>query len=92
MNETHREMLEAAQLVYYKFWGENLNDILRPVPNYGDWKYLTEEQIVDLKLRRLLYGETVLLVREEYEVCYNALKDSNSRLTEAAAFSAVIWA
>jgi hypothetical protein len=71
-------MLEAAQLVYNKFWGKNLNDILQPVPNYGDLKYFTEEQIVDLKLMRLLYGETVLLVREEYDVCYNALKDSNS--------------
>lgn len=72
--------MEAAQLVYSTFWGENLDDILslQSVPDYGNFKYLSEEQIVSLKLRSLLYHEVVLLVRQEYDVCYKDLKELQS--------------
>jgi hypothetical protein len=71
--------LDAAQHVYCTFWGKNLDDILAPdvlqhVPDYGIIKYFTRDQIVSLKLKRLLYKEVVLLVRHEYDVCYKDLK------------------
>jgi hypothetical protein len=66
--------LEAAHLVYYRFWGRNLNDILQPVPNYDGFKSLTEEQVDSLKLEYLLYKEAVLLVRKEFEDSYEPFK------------------
>jgi len=66
-------ILEAASLVYYEFWGGDLDKILQPVPNCGNFKYLSEKQIDSLKLHRLLYREAVLLAREEYEVAFKDL-------------------
>jgi hypothetical protein len=59
--------------VYYKFWGEGLGKILQPVPGC-DLKYLPEEHISSLKLKRLSFDESVLLVREEYEVAFTYLQ------------------
>ncbi|KAH9984433.1 hypothetical protein BJV77DRAFT_184490 [Russula vinacea] len=80
VNEERRDKLEAALLICCTFWGKNLDDVLavQPVTNYGNFKYLTEKQILSLKLERLLYNEVVLLVREEYNVCYKDLKDAYS--------------
>jgi hypothetical protein len=63
-------ILEAAHLVYYEFWGKDLENILQ---NCGNFKYLAEEQIDSLKLDKLLYNGVVLLARKEYEVAYHDL-------------------
>lgn len=66
--------MEAAHFVYHTFWQENLNEILQPVPDCGDFKYLTEWQIDSLGLtEHFLYPEDVLLVCEEYEIAYREL-------------------
>jgi hypothetical protein len=68
-------MLEAAHLVYYQFWSRNLDKVLQPVPNCGNFKYLTKQQIDSLSLRKhLCFNEDVLLVREEYKAAYTELK------------------
>ena len=92
MNEEHRDKLEAALLICCTFWGKNLDDVLavQPVTNYGNFKYLTEKQILSLKLERLLYNEVVLLVREEYNVCYKDLKDAYSVAQEHKSGGGVI--
>ena len=59
--------------MYYKFWWEGLDELLQPVPGC-DLKYLSKENISSLKLRHLCYNESVLLVREEYEVTYKYLQ------------------
>jgi hypothetical protein len=75
--EARQAVLEAAHLVYYKFWGKNLDEILQPVPDCGNFKHLTNEQILSLRLNRLNYDEDVLLVRGEYEVTYRDLWSYN---------------
>ncbi|KAH9071569.1 hypothetical protein EDB83DRAFT_257774 [Lactarius deliciosus] len=73
--EGHRRLLEAAYLVYYQFWGKDVNNSLRPVSGCENIKYMTEEQICDLGFRRCLgYDEVVLLVRKEYEYAYGQLR------------------
>ena len=59
--------------MYYKLWWEGLDELLQPVPDCN-LKYLSKENIGFLKLRRLSYNESVLLVREEYEVAYKYLQ------------------
>jgi hypothetical protein len=71
--KARKKTLEAAYLVYYKFWGEGLDKILQPAPGC-DLKYLPEEHINSLKLKRLSFDESVLLVREEYEVAFTHLQ------------------
>jgi hypothetical protein len=75
-------VLKTAHLVYYKFWGKTLDDILQPVgPDCGNLKYLSQNQIGPLNLRALLYTPNVLLVRDEYELVYKDLckyKDDKS--------------
>jgi hypothetical protein len=69
-----RAALEAAYLVYYKFWWENgLNKLLQPVPG-RNLKYLPKEHIHSLQLPKLLYSEPVLLIREEYELAFTYLQ------------------
>ncbi|KAH9030107.1 hypothetical protein EDB85DRAFT_1453637 [Lactarius pseudohatsudake] len=73
--EGHRRLLEAAHLVYYQFWGQDVNNSLQPVPGCENIQYMTEEQICNLGLRRSLgYDEVVLLVRKEYEYAYGQLR------------------
>ena len=60
--------------MYYKFWLEGLDELLQPVPGCN-LKYLPEEQIDSLKLDHLSYNESVLLVREEYEVAFGYLQE-----------------
>jgi hypothetical protein len=76
--------LEAAHLVYYEFWGRNINEILQPVPGHGDLKYLTTQQIDFIGLREhLCFNEEVLLIREEYKLAYTELKsDEENHLKE----------
>jgi hypothetical protein len=50
------------------FWAKSLDTLLCPVPNHGHLKYLTREQIAELKLKHLQFDEKVLLVRNEYKV------------------------
>lgn len=64
-------LLEPAHHLYYAFWAKNPDELLQPVPGYPNLKYFTREQIEPLK--RCLYGEDILLVREEYKDVYNAL-------------------
>ncbi|KAH9071614.1 hypothetical protein EDB83DRAFT_260484 [Lactarius deliciosus] len=73
--EGRRRLLEAAHLVYYQFWGRDVNNSLQPVPGYENIKYMTEELICSLGLREFLgYDEVVLLIREEYEYAYGQLR------------------
>ena len=60
--------------MYYKFWWGGLDELLQPVPGC-DLKYLPEEHIDTLKLDHLSYNESVLLVREEYEVAFRYLQE-----------------
>ncbi len=75
-----RELLEAANLVFHDFWGENKNlDIaLHRVPGHDSFQYLTEEKVNSLYLRTLGYPGNALLIRPEYEAMYNELLSSNS--------------
>lgn len=65
--------LNAAYIVYYKFWAKSLNAILRSVPKHHQLKYLTREQVIELKLTNLQYDEEVLLVRHEYKTACKAI-------------------
>ena len=67
--EGRRRALEAAYLVYYKFWWPGFDELLQPVPD-SNLKYLPEEHIGSLQLGHLSYNESLLLVREEYEVTF----------------------
>ena len=60
--------------MYYKIWWEGLDELLQPVPGCK-LKYLSEEHIDSLKLDRLSYNESVLLVREEYEIAFTYLQE-----------------
>lgn len=73
-----KKTLEAAYLVYYKCWWEGLDKLLRPVPGC-DLKYLPEEHIKSLKLKRLSFDESILLVRKEYEVAFTYLQSCDEK-------------
>ena len=75
--EGRRRALETAYLVYYKFWWQGFDQLLQPVPD-SNLKYLPEEQIDSLQLGHLSYTESVLLVREEYEVTFGYLQEKSS--------------
>jgi hypothetical protein len=62
--------LEAAHVVYHQFWGNDINELLQPVPGYPDVKYLPTKYTAPLR-SSLLYGPVILLVREEYKTLYN---------------------
>ena len=66
--------MEAAYLVYYKFWWEGFDELLCPVPG-SNLKYLPEEQIDFLQLDHLSYNESVLLIREEYKAAFEYLQE-----------------
>ena len=59
--------------MYYKFWLEGFDELLQPVPGCN-LKYLSEEHINSLQLDHLFYNESVLLVREEYEIAFTYLQ------------------
>lgn len=72
--EGTRATLEAAHLVYHKFWCKGgLDELLQPVPG-TNFKYLPKELIDSLRLRNLSYEEPVLLIREEYEFAFKYLQ------------------
>ncbi|KAH9030527.1 hypothetical protein EDB85DRAFT_1429344 [Lactarius pseudohatsudake] len=72
--QIRRETLRAAYCVYYKFWGNDLNNLLQPVPD-SNFQFLSNEQIDYLGLKTdFLYEEAVLLVRNEYKVAYPTLR------------------
>ncbi|KAH9077651.1 hypothetical protein EDB83DRAFT_2345111 [Lactarius deliciosus] len=78
--ELRRKTLRAAHRVYYKFWGEDLNNLLQPVP-HSNFQFLAKEQIDYLGLNaHFLYDEAVLLVRKEYKVAYPALRSYKTNL------------
>ncbi|KAH9169343.1 hypothetical protein EDB89DRAFT_1478125 [Lactarius sanguifluus] len=72
--EGPRRILEAAHIVYYQVWGENLDKLLQRVPDHGEFQYLKEEQIDSLGLGALLYNESALLIRKEYKVVHDDLR------------------
>ncbi|KAF8274006.1 hypothetical protein EI94DRAFT_1714501 [Lactarius quietus] len=73
--EDRHAFMEAAHLVYNEFWNKNLDNLLEPVPDCGNFKYLTREKIERLGLRESFYFPAVaLLVREEYKVAYDYLR------------------
>jgi hypothetical protein len=72
--EALRKSLEAAYLVYYKFWWDSsLDQLLQPVPGYN-LSYLPEEHTSSLRLSKLSYNEPVLLIRKEYELAFTYLQ------------------
>ena len=64
--------------MYYKFWWEGLDELLQPVPGCN-LKYLSEEHIDSLQLNHLCHNESVLLVREEYEIAFRYLQLSEEK-------------
>lgn len=67
-------ILEAAHLLYYKLWCEGgLDKLLQPVPGHNG-KYLPKEVVKSLQLQSLSYNESVLLIREEYELAFQYLQ------------------
>lgn len=73
MFKSRRTIIEAAYRVYYRFWGKEIDESLRLVPD-SKFKYLPKELIDSLLVKHLRYGEDVLLVREEYKVAYRELQ------------------
>src|SRR6266404_10010545 len=71
------KILEAANLVYHEFWGNDLGTLLQPVPDCRNFEYLTKEVVISLHLSKLLYPGTTLLVHTEYEAVYNDLQQYN---------------
>ena len=62
------------------FWAKDLDAILSAVPNHSNFKYLTKEQTVKLKLKQLQYNEKLLLVRNEYKMAYEMIcLDKNNK-------------
>ncbi|KAH9001046.1 hypothetical protein EDB92DRAFT_2846 [Lactarius akahatsu] len=89
--EGRRRLLEAAHLVYYTFWGKDLNKLLQLVPECGNFRYLTEEQIHKLGIRGPLgYSEVVLLVRKAYEDAYSELQSYQSKPEESRGGGVVV--
>ena len=64
--------------MYYKFWWEGFDELLQPIPDCN-LKYLPEEYINSLQLGHLSYNESVLLVREEYEVTFRYLQSCEEK-------------
>ncbi|KAF8274008.1 hypothetical protein EI94DRAFT_1794659 [Lactarius quietus] len=72
-------LLETAHRVYNEFWDKNFDSLLVPVPDCGNFKYLTREKIKDLGiLPNFSFPEVALLVREEYKVAYDYLLSQHS--------------
>ncbi|KAH9066407.1 hypothetical protein EDB87DRAFT_716591 [Lactarius vividus] len=89
--EARQKLWEAAHLVYYTFWGKDLDKLLQPVPECGNFRYLTEEQIHKLGVRGPLgYSEVVLLVRKEYEDVYSELRSYQSKPEESRGGGVVV--
>lgn len=77
--EGPRKILEAGYLVYYAFWrGEGLDNLLRLAPG-SNLKYLPKENVHSLRLSQLHFGESVLLVREEYKDAYSYLESRKAK-------------
>lgn len=70
--QERRVILNDAHLIYRGFWGKNINNLLQPVQNHPDVKYLATEHITPFN-GRLVSIPNVLLVRKEYEVLYKDL-------------------
>ena len=81
--EGHRRTLEAGYLVYYKFWWAGFDELLQPVLGCN-LKYLPEEHIDSLQLGHLSFNESVLLVREEYEVAFTYLQEKQRPCRKSA--------
>ena len=64
--------------MYYKFWLGGFDELLQPVPDCN-LKYLPEEHIDSLQLDHLSYNESILLVREEYEVTFSYLQSCEEK-------------
>lgn len=45
-------MQVAANLIHAKYWGKDLNDLLQPVSDRSNLKYLTKEDTVTLNTGR----------------------------------------
>ncbi|KAH9048878.1 hypothetical protein EDB84DRAFT_1556546 [Lactarius hengduanensis] len=72
--EGPRRILEAAHILYYQVWGENIETLLQHVPDHGEIQYLKKGQIDSLGLAALLYNESALLIRKEYKVIHDDLR------------------
>ena len=72
-----RRLLEAANLLYYGSWGNDLGTLLQPVPGYDKFNHLTKEKVNSLHLDAFYYPGTALLVRTEYEAIYDELLEEN---------------
>ena len=69
-----QDILQAALKLYDILWGKDINVILLDVPNGSGLKYVPKSWVHDLELHSLKYGETALLVREEYIVAFENLE------------------
>ncbi|KAI9441166.1 hypothetical protein BJY52DRAFT_502957 [Lactarius psammicola] len=67
----------AAETLYDKLWGEDLNVILKEMSDNGTtWKYVSETDIDSLGMLKLGYPEPCgLLVRPEYDVALGMLDE-----------------
>lgn len=68
--------MQAAENLYEKLWGQDLNDNLKVLSEDSDgrgtWKYLPKEYLDSLQLPFLGYLEDVLLFRDEYSTAMEA--------------------
>ena len=64
--------MRAAETLYNKLWGKDLNVILEEISDNGTtWKYVPKQHIDSLEMMRLGYPQPYgLLVRPEYDAAW----------------------
>ncbi len=76
--------MRAAETLYNKLWGKDLNVILEEISDNGTiWKYVPERHIRSLGMKVLGYPERCgLLVRPEYDVAFGMLNEDHKTAME----------
>ena len=76
--------MRAAETLYNKLWGKDLNVILEEISDNGTtWKYVPETHIGSLGMMVLGYPERCgLLVRPEYGAAFGMLKEDHKTAKE----------
>lgn len=72
-------VMQAAENLHEKLWGQNLNDKLKVLSDDGGtWKYLPKDYLDFIQLPPLGYREDVLLFREEYSAAVESFDPENA--------------
>ncbi|KAI9464952.1 hypothetical protein BJY52DRAFT_1144826, partial [Lactarius psammicola] len=77
-------VMQAAETLFVKLWGKDLNVILEEIPHNGTtWKYVPKTYIDSLGMMALGYSEPHgLLVRSEYDVVLSMLNEDHNTAQE----------